>query len=483
MKIAILTEGGGKLGLGHISRCLALYEEIRKRGILPTFIINSNSSVDLIKKIPYIQLNWLEKQKELSTLLNGIDMTFVDSYLAHQSVYRKIARISKLSVFMDDVNRIAYPQGIVVNGNANANILRYPQNNKYLLGIGYLPLRNDFRTVKSKRISKEVRNILITFGGSDNKNITPIIQKVLCRLYPQINKKIVIGQSFQNIDEIMALADVKTEIIDNPAANKMKELMLEADISISAAGQTLYELVRMRVPTVVIKVAENQSGNVTGLKNAGLIEYTGSWDDKNLERKISESLEKIMHYPVRKYFAVNAKRIIDGRGASRTIDYCLKNYIDKFLIIRKAASKDSIKIFALSNEELIRNNSFNTRKILLPEHKKWFAEKLADNNYLFLVGELDNQIVAQLRYDIKGNNAFISIGVDCKYHGLDIGKTIMRKGIEYLKLSKPGVRHLIAYIKKNNHASKKFFQSAGFIRKKDVTFGKQKAYHYIFPIK
>ncbi|MDQ7082427.1 MAG: glycosyltransferase [Aquificota bacterium] len=82
----------------------------------------------------------------------------------------------------------------------------------------------------------------------------------------------MIGKGFRNIDEIKASADPNTELIFYPSAEEMKNLMLDADIAISAGGQTLYELARVGVPTIAVAVAENQMWNVSEWQEAGFIE-------------------------------------------------------------------------------------------------------------------------------------------------------------------------------------------------------------------
>ena len=39
MRVKIFTEGGKDIGLGHISRCSSLYNEIANRGIRVDFIV------------------------------------------------------------------------------------------------------------------------------------------------------------------------------------------------------------------------------------------------------------------------------------------------------------------------------------------------------------------------------------------------------------------------------------------------------------
>ena len=157
----------------------------------------------------------------------------------------------------------------------------------------YLPLRKEFWDVPDKEIKKEIRSILITFGGDDFRNMTPKILKFLNKEFKDIKKEVVIGKGFKNLDSIKNAMDENTNLNYYPSANEMKNLMLNCDIAISAGGQTLYELARCGTPSISIAIAENQLGNVKGFDRLGIIKYAGWWEDiyeiyKNLKIIIKE---------------------------------------------------------------------------------------------------------------------------------------------------------------------------------------------------
>jgi spore coat polysaccharide biosynthesis predicted glycosyltransferase SpsG len=51
LKVKILTEGGKDIGLGHISRCLSLFDELLKRKISSELIINGDVKINIIKNV------------------------------------------------------------------------------------------------------------------------------------------------------------------------------------------------------------------------------------------------------------------------------------------------------------------------------------------------------------------------------------------------------------------------------------------------
>ena len=328
MKVFILTEGGKNIGFGHITRCLSLYQAFEERGIKPKFIVNGFKDIEhLLNGENYQLLNWIEKPDKVFELIKDADIAIIDSYLADISLYEKLSNLVKILVYIDDNKRIDYPKGIVVNGGIYAEELDYRRKNEitYILGTKYTPLRKEFWEVPEKKIREKIESIMVTFGGDDAKNMTPKTLKFLNKEYSNLKKNIIIGNDFQNIDKIKKEADKSTNLIYYPDAEKMKEIMLESDIAISAGGQTLYELARVGVSTIGVCVAENQLGNVKGWKRANFLEYTG-WHNKiDILEKIKNSIKFLEDEKERKSKSKIGRGFVDGKGSLRIADEIIKN--------------------------------------------------------------------------------------------------------------------------------------------------------------
>src|SRR3989338_7664145 len=117
MKIFILTEGGRDIGIGHIKRCVSLYQAFEERGISPVFIINGDDNMgDLLSGGKYQIFNWLKEENKLFEIIEGASMVVIDSYLAEAEAYRKVSESVEVTVCIDDNKSIDYPDGFVVNG-------------------------------------------------------------------------------------------------------------------------------------------------------------------------------------------------------------------------------------------------------------------------------------------------------------------------------------------------------------------------------
>lgn len=312
MKVFIITEGSKNTGFGHITRCLSLYQAFEEKGIKPKFIINGDNDIEcLLKKVNYQIFNWLEDRNKLFATLKDADIAIIDSYLADVSVYNTLSELVKLSVYIDDNKRVDYPKGIVVNSSIYAEKLNYPHKNgvTYLLGTKYTPLRKEFWEVPKKKIKEKIESIMVTFGGDDAKNMTPKILAFLNDEYPNLIKNVIIGRTFQNIGEIKKYTDKNTNLIYYPDAEKMKKIMLECDIAISACGQTLNELASVGVPTIGVCIAENQLENIKGWEKIGFLEYAGWYSKGNILEKIKNVIEHLKDSKERKNKFKIAKKI------------------------------------------------------------------------------------------------------------------------------------------------------------------------------
>ena len=456
MRVLIITEGSKEIGFGHITRCMSLYQAFNEINISVRFIVNGDSVIEsILKNIEYQIFNWLKYPDKFFKLLKKSDIIIIDSYLTDERFYKKISELGEFAVYIDDNKRIEYPKGVVINGSILASELNYaPQKEvKFLLGSHYIPLRREFWNVEKKEINRTVESVLVTFGGDDLRNMTPSILKMLIHKYPQLIKNVVIGRGFGNITEIENLKDARTNLIYYPDADEMLNLMLESDIAISGGGQTLYELARVGVPTIAIGIASNQLHNLNNWQKVGFIELAGFWDDKKLYDNIKDKLELIKRRVIRLKKSRISKKYVDGMGSLRIVKYVLNEYYTNKINLRPLKFEDMKDIYELSNEDEVRENSFNTEKIEFTDHEKWFNEKLEDKKCVFLVLEIDGDFAGQVRFNLLEYEATISISITKKYREKGLGANILKNSLKYLKENLTSIKIVKAYIKENNHKS------------------------------
>ncbi len=475
MKVFILTEGGKGIGFGHITRCSAIYDAFRVKGLAPLLVINADNDVeDILGRRKFRILNWLKDQDKLFNIIAGADIVIVDSYLANRDLYLKISRRIKVAAYIDDNNRLHYPTGIVINGSIYADRLRYPKSEgvTYLLGAKYMPLRKEFWKVRNKKINKNVREALVTFGGDDSKGMTPKILKFLSDKYPKWKKTFIVGMSFNNAKKIEKMCDEKTELVYCPDTKKVKRLMLRSDVAISAGGQTLYELARVGLPAIAIAVAKNQLNNIKEWEKVGFIDYAGWYNEDKLAVKLYAYLDRLADYRIRAKRSILARSYIDGKGADRIADRILgiakyrNSSMDRGAIrLRRAVERDCLAILSWRNHPEVRKQSFVKERIGRLKHEKWFLEKLKDKNASIYIAEMEGLgKIGHIRFDIlKDRSARVNVNLNPLFFGMGLGNKIITKGMGYFLKENPDIKLITAEILDENICSKKAFQKANYV--------------------
>lgn len=130
---------------------------------------------------------------------------------------------------------------------------------------------------------------------------------------------------------------------------------------------------------------------------------------------------------------------------------------------RMANEGDLLMYFNWVNDDEVRQNSFNSAKIELEDHKKWFTNKINDSKSLMLIAYLKNIPVGQVRFDETQHPDFeIDFSIEKKWRGKGIGAKILRAGTLELINKKPFFNRIIGKVKVDNISSGKSFINAGF---------------------
>lgn len=327
MRVCFLTEMGSRIGHGHVTRCLALAQAFEERGVGVCFVIYAEDQCGNIVGNREIKTEKWFADGRAKNLLAGCDVAVIDSYLAPEGVYKSAAQAVPCLLSFDDYKRLDYPAGIVLNAAADAEDMEYPDNRnvRYLIGEKYVPIRRPFWDVEKRRAREAVQNILVMFGGTDAQNLTAEVIRALNIEYPSAQKTAVLRRQSWDEKVYGPLKSSKTAFVHDCDAEAIKELMLEADMAVSAGGQTLYEFAATGLPAVSVAVAENQRGNTRGWQKKGLIEFAGFWSDAGLVEKVLGGVRKLQHRDVRQKMADAGQAHVDGQGARRIVKLILES--------------------------------------------------------------------------------------------------------------------------------------------------------------
>ena len=311
MDIIIRADGGEGIGMGHIMRTLVLATKLKKTHNITYICSNKLKFLNGINKIELEGFKVIRIHEEESILNLKADFLIIDKYDITIEYLEKLRKVFKVLCFDDNNLLECYPVDILLNQNPHGSMFKYNtlNNTKVLLGGKYSLLREEFLKTKPVNIRKEIKNILITIGGSDDHNLT---ERILSQIDFDNNLTInvVIGGAFNHRDLLQQSYKNKNNITFYENAH-MSKLMSECDVCIAACGSTLYELSYLGVPTIGIIIAENQKICGNFMEDTGLISLCEI--DNIYEEVLSLDFEKrrVMHN--------NMIELIDGKGLERIL--------------------------------------------------------------------------------------------------------------------------------------------------------------------
>jgi ribosomal protein S18 acetylase RimI-like enzyme len=301
-----------------------------------------------------------------------------------------------------------YPPGIVLDGARS------------------MLLRKAFWEVGEKTISPEIEHILVAFGADPQGLAEPVIRYLSDR-FPDRRLTVVRG---------------------GLTPEEVRARMESCDMALSAAGQTMIELARCGVPSLIFQTADNQRANIRMGQQAGFFDRLSTLDT------LAADLDRMGSPEERLRRSKAGRQLVDGKGARRTVRRILHDHIASRLTCRIACPEDLMPLFELANDPLVRRNSFTTAEIPLDDHRRWF-----ENNYRKIrVFEVDGALVGQVRFDVRPTETVTGLSLSPAFRGLGLGAELLRRAIAEIEQA----RTITAYIKPENTASQKSFEQAGY---------------------
>lgn len=249
------------MGLGHISRSRALQAELESLGFHTTLLDSVLLNTQTLESF-CLQTSSLESLKTQPTHQNDSKKPYalivIDSYVLPLDSYFLATQYAEVCLFFDDTLRLEYPQAIVLNNAPSVNVALYKEkypHHRLFLGSEYRLLQIPFlEALKKPPISlrQEVKNVLITLGGSDILGLNQPLITALQKAYPHLNLHCITKDS----------TILGAKLYRDLCAQEMVDLIRQMDLCICACGQSLGEILSCGIPAIALEVAENQRANL-----------------------------------------------------------------------------------------------------------------------------------------------------------------------------------------------------------------------------
>ena len=131
------------------------------------------------------------------------------------------------------------------------------------------------------------------------------------------------------------------------------------------------------------------------------------------------------------------------------------------LQLRQVQENDALFLWHLANDPQVRSASFSTAAISWEDHIKWLSDRLNDPSCKFFIAMLGNTPIGQVRFDITGEEATISISIHKVYRKRGFGSAIIGLSTKEI-LNSTNLRSIHSYVKIDNESSILAFKNANF---------------------
>lgn len=339
-KIVIRADSNSTVASGHIMRCLSIAIVFKEKGADVCFVTADENSDSFLegKGFEHITLhsswdNLYVEIPQMQALLSAYDkpLLLIDTYSITSEYVDALAPFATIA-YLGSKRGYLGKLDVQINYSAKTEPeyyhSLYGDKIKLMLGLAYTPLREEFQTIPL-HFNEKISHILITTGNTDvNGYVSQIIKEIIdITIDYNIIIDVVVGCLFGHIEELDALAEAYNNVILYRNVTRMSELMKQADISITACGNTILELAAARVPQIAFSMVEEQTRSAHEFAELEMIDYCGKIYEENevCLKSIGKSLKKHLANPKERLdLTERAASFVDGKGCERIVNELLK---------------------------------------------------------------------------------------------------------------------------------------------------------------
>jgi UDP-2,4-diacetamido-2,4,6-trideoxy-beta-L-altropyranose hydrolase len=310
-KLIILTEAGGDVGYGHLTRCKAIMQAYGRGARL---VVHPHS--DDLDDAEIACTPWRDSTPGLFADLDvQRSVVLVDSYLAGSATFRALRGIAPFLAVLDDYGRLIYDCDLVINPALRGPDLS-KQAARVVSGADWLILREPIRRCPPKKTSSaSLKRLLVSFGGADRHGLFQRLIPVLIPLAEQL--LVLAGTDARAVELRGAFPRPDVQAFGRIGAEDICTLFRSCDLAVSAGGQTLNELAYLGVPFLAVETGEDQHNNIAAYVAFSVTPEHLYASDPLLEKRLIDLTQDLQAPERRAAVTMRSSCLIDGEGAAR----------------------------------------------------------------------------------------------------------------------------------------------------------------------
>jgi UDP-2,4-diacetamido-2,4,6-trideoxy-beta-L-altropyranose hydrolase len=312
--LVICTIGGKKLGFGHISRMIPIYDAFKAHSRTSKFLIHGDNEVFSILDQRNVELvNWMK----LDTFnFNNNDIIIIDTLIPPIAIIEKLNNKGNRVYFVSDEITTKFWHYNVINWRVGAQDLKA---NNGLYGEKFVPLRKELFDAKRKKSPNSPAantRLFISMGASDTLNLIAKTVEIIKNNFFSDYKLILVVRKFhKDFQNIVKMKDECVEILIDPSAKELFEALIKCDLAIASGGHSIFEFAYLGIPVIHVRLSDNQEP-AKCWDETGFTFPIGLYQKRSYEKKIIQGLIYFTPKKLQEASKIGQK-LIDGYGAER----------------------------------------------------------------------------------------------------------------------------------------------------------------------
>jgi len=547
MRVLLRCDGGGTLGIGHVMRSLALAEaavgaghEVVVAGHFEgSFLLRALAAapvevVAFAAPLAASDLRPLAGLADLAGLAGRLrpDVLHVDSYDAPgikelaASLSLEAGRGALVFSNVEDGTFGRRPADVVIDPTLGAELSDRPDDGStwLLRGSRYAAMRQ--RVLDARRrvelgpdgpaagmpVGDAARTVLVVMGGTDPVGLAPAAVGLLARTGLALDVTVIaVGENAERVRSAAGGTALSLTVV--APVDDLATLMSEADLVISAAGTSVWELCCIGLPMAVICAVSNQRIGYDRVVEAGAALGLGGPELAGPElagpelagpgpqaRAVGLLRTALTDRRARADLRFAARTVVDGLGAWRVVRMweqaqrlgaarldTSEHELARPLRAREAAIDDARLLWRWRNDPGTRASSRHTDLVPWPGHLAWLESTLTREDRVLLMvedtvgsagqidpvgdGQLDP--VGTVRWDLGSQGEWeVSITVAPDRRGQSLARPLLRAAELALSevvrsgVTQPSGAYVTAYlavVHVDNAASVRLFETSGYV--------------------
>lgn len=337
--VVIWCDLGPRQGVGHLMRCLALAEEISARGRRVVFLVDASRVPFARRQLEARGLEAVAPPRELDdqvALVESLDpeAVVIDSYALPAEAYRRV-RERRRTLALVDGDLGGREADLYLDQNIGAEDDRHtlPPGSERLAGLGFALMRDDVlahrpaapRPAAAREDAGRPVRVFAFFGGTDPYGAAPLVADALLRTGVAVHLVVVAASddARAGLTSLRPGPDQGVEVI--APTDRLPELVGSADLVLSAAGTSSWELLCLGAAVGFVCVADNQAEGYARTVAGGWGLGLGTLEE--LRADPSHAIEvlrpALRDAELRARLREQGWRLVDGRGRQRVVDRLL----------------------------------------------------------------------------------------------------------------------------------------------------------------